>query len=235
MKCKNPYVITAALFSIVVFSSCVTTKKFDAYVSSQYNDQVPEINTKKKTSNISVSSPLVSNAATVSTTTANTKMLPLLVYWNINHRFVCALNPQIAVANFSKAVNTMGNKGLNETIKGGQLELTVEQAPAAFSMVDKTNVVWVIYAIHWTKVYIEPDRKDLVVSYKLHLADSTVKTGSITIKNKEQNQNLRFFQSWKSATSEYIATYDQDVTAMTKEFVNKLMEELKQKEGVAQQ
>src|SRR4051794_41041561 len=229
MKSNKPCLIITALLIIFTVTSCVTTKKMDAFVSSQYNDQVPEINIKKKTTNILVNSPLVSNAATVSTTTTNTKILPLLVYWNINHRFICTLNSQIAVANFSKAVNTMGNKGLNETIKGGQLELTVEQAPATFSIVDKTNVVWLLlYAVHWSKAYVEPEKKELVVSYKLHLADSTVKSGSIIVKNKEHDKNLQFFQSWKSATSEYITTYAEDVAAMTKEFLNKLMEELKQ-------
>jgi len=236
MKHNKPCLIIAALFSFFTVTGCLTTKKIDTFISSQYNDQVPQINTKKKTTNVLVKSPLVSNEATVSTTTSDTKMLPLLVYWNINHRFICTLNSQIAVANFSKAVNTMMNKGLNETIKGDQLELTVNQAPATFSMVDKTNIVWLLlYAVHWSKVYVEPDKKDLVVSYNLHLADSTVKSGSITIKNKEHDKNLRFFQSWKSATSEYITTYDQDVTAMTKEFVNKLMEELKQPAAVALQ
>jgi len=227
MKSKNSILIIGlALLFAVSLSSCLTTKKFDAYVSAQYNDQVPELNTKKKTGNISVSSALPSKSTAVSTTEPSTKVLPLIVYWNIDHRYVCSLNSQIAVANFSKAVNTMANRGLNEQLKGRQLELTVEQAPSTFAMIDKTNVVWVIYAVHWTKVYIEPDAKDLVVSYKLHQADSSVKTGSITVKNKQHNQNLRFFQSWKSATSEYLSAYDSDVNAMAKEFVNKLIEEM---------
>jgi hypothetical protein len=227
MKSKTPILIIGlALLFVVSFSSCLTTKKFDAYVSAQYNDQVPEINTKKKTNNISVNTPLSPGSTAISTTVPTTKVLPLIVYWNIDHRYVCSLNSQIAVANFSKAVNAAANRGLNEQLKGRRLELTVEQAPSTFSMIDKTNIVWVIYAVHWSKVYIQPDAKDLVVSYKIHQPDSTIKTGSITVKNKQHNQNLRFFQSWKSATSEYLSAYDSDVNAMAKEFVTKLVEEM---------
>ena len=68
--------------------------------------------------------------------------------------------------------------------------------------------------------------KDLVVGYKLYDTTGTVKTGSITITNTEKTKNLRFFQSWKSATSEYLSNYDIDVTAMSKAFVNKLVDAL---------
>jgi len=235
MKCNKPHVIIIALFSIVALSSCVTTKKFDAYVSSQYNDQVPQVTVKKKANNIQVTSPLVTGDAKVSNTVQNTKVLPLLVYWNIDHRFVCDLNKQIAVANFAKAITTASAKSLDNDINGRQLELTVEQAPATFSMIDKTNVIWVVYAISWSKVYIEPDAKDLIVSYKLKQGDTMVKTGSITVKNNLHKQGLRLFQSWRSATSEYLSSYDLEVTAMAKEFVNKLAEEIKQPSAIAQQ
>jgi hypothetical protein len=227
MTSKNPNLsIGLALLFVISFGSCLTTKKFDAYVSAQYNDQLPQVNTKKNSGNILVSSALSQGSTTISTTEPSTKVLPLIVYWNIDHRYVCSLNSQIAVVNFSKAVKAMANKGLNEHLKGRKLELTVDQAPSTFSMVDKTNVVWVIYAVHWSKVYIQPDAKDLVVSYKLHQPDSTIKTGSITVKSKQHTQNLRLFQSWKSATSEYLSAYESDVTAMTKEFVTKLLEDM---------
>ena len=73
---------------------------------------------------------------------------------------------------------------------------------------------------------MHPEAKDLVVSYSFHESDSTVKTGTITVKNKQHDEDLRLFQSWKSAVSEYIVSYDEEVADMTKEFVNKLVEEL---------
>jgi len=228
--------IPVIVISLIAFSSCVTTKKFDAYVSSQYNDQVPQVILKKKSNNIQVNSSLVTSDTKVSNTTQNTKVLPLVLYWNINHRFVCDLNKQIAVANFAKAITTASAKSLDNDITGRQLELTVEQAPATFSMIDKTNIIWLLlYAVNWSKVYIEPDAKDLIVSYKLQQGDTTLKAGRITVKNNLHNQGLRFFQSWKSAASEYIVAYDQEVTAMTKEFAVKLAEESDQSTATTMQ
>jgi hypothetical protein len=229
MKAVLPQIILVTLISFVAFSSCVTAKKFDAYVSAQYNDQVPPVIVKKKANNIQVKSPLVTNHAKVSNTTQNTKVLPLLLYWYFNHRFVCDLNNQIPVAGFAKAITAASAKSLDNDLTGRQLELTVEQAPASFSMIDKTNVIWLIlYAVDWSKVYIEPDTKDLIVSYRLLQGDATIKAGKIIIKNNLHNQGLRMFQSWKSAVSEYVVAYDREVAAMTKEFAAKLSDELAQ-------
>ena len=92
-------------------------------------------------------------------------------------------------------------------------------------LVEKTHVIWLIYPIHWDKIYVEPTIKDLVVSYKLYKKDGNLKTGSITIKNEEKNKGLRFFQSWKSAISEYIINYDRNIVDMSKQLVNKLLVE----------
>lgn len=235
MKPGLPQIILVALISFLAFSSCVTSKKFDAYVSTQYNDQVPPVTVKKKVNNIQVKSPLVTNDTKVSSTVQNTKVLPLLLYWYFNHRFVCDLNKQIPVAGFAKAITAASAKSLDNDLKGRQLELTVEQAPASFSMIDKTNIIWLIlYAVDWSKVYIEPDTKDLIVSYRLLQGDTTIKAGKITIKNNLHNQGLRMFQSWKSAVSEYVVAYDQEVAAMTKEFATKLSDELAQPTAAAQ-
>ncbi|MGN6533534.1 MAG: hypothetical protein ACTHK0_17465 [Ginsengibacter sp.] len=42
--------------------------------------------------------------------------------------------------------------------------------------------------------------------------------------SKENNKNLRFFQSWKSAVSEHLADYESSVTAMSNQFVDQLIE-----------
>ena len=215
-----------ALAMIVFFSSCLTSKKFDRYVASQYNDQLPQPDKRKKATNVSVTSAASSDLSTISSTQPHTKVLPLIVYWNIDYRHVCTLNSQIAVTNFSKSVNAMANKGLNEKLNGRKLELTVQQIPSTFALVDKTNIIWLIYAIHWDRVFIEPDTKDLVVAYKVLDTTGNAKTGTISIPGIQKSKNLRFFQSWKSATSEYLSRYDTDVTAMSKAFVNKLMDDL---------
>ncbi len=208
--------------SIVLFSSCLTSAKMDRFVAEQYDDQLPKQD-KKKNNDITVSSLTSSRVQDISLTTPHTKILPLVVDWVIDYRHTCTLNSQIATTNFSNAVNVMASKGLSQKLNGQKLELTVEQVPTTFALVEKTHVVLVV---HWDRIYMQPDAKDLVVSYKTSQNDKTLKTGKITVKNTETNKGLRFFQSWKSATSEYIADYNLNFSAMTRTFVNKLMEEL---------
>jgi hypothetical protein len=229
MKFSKNQKLTIVFFlfaSMIFLSSCLTSKKMDAFISDQYNNEIPKVNKRKQAADITFSSALPSATADISTTESHTKVLPLIVYWVIDDRHTCSLNSGIAAADFANEVNKLANKGLNQKLDGEKLELTVEQAPATFALVDKTHAIWLIYAIHWDKVYIEPQAKDLVVSYKLLKNDSTLKTGLITIKNTENNKNLRFFQSWKSAISEHLADYDTNVSAMTNQFVDQLMQQL---------
>lgn len=218
------------LFSICMFVSiissisCLTPKKMDIFVAEQYNNQIPAERKKKTDITVSSASPFASTK--ISITTPHTKVLPLIVYWSFDHRYICTLNSQIAVVNFSNNINVLANRGLNQKLNGQKLELTVEQIPATFALVEKMHVIWLIYPIHWNKTYIDPDSKDLIVSYKLYGNDTTMKEGRITVKNPEKNKGLRLFQSWKSATSEYLTNYDSDVLNMTKQFMNQLMEEL---------
>jgi len=215
-----------ASFFVVIFSSCLTSAKMDRYVSSQYNDQLPKRDKKMK-ADIVVNSTLHSDPDIISMTKQKTsKVVPLIVYWSMDWRHTCTLNPAIPVTAFANTINGLATKGLAQKLNGQRLELTVEQVPNAFAIVDKSHMIWLIYAISWDKIYVEPDFKDLVVSYKLTGADSVAKSGRITVKSNAENKGIRFFQSWKSATSEHLTDYNSNLTLMTRSFVNKLMEEL---------
>jgi hypothetical protein len=225
-KNQNTALVALLFLSLTFFSGCLTSSKMDRFVAEHYGGQLPKTDKKKK-AGLTVLSSVSSPTKDISTTVQKTsKVLPLIVYWQWDYRHTCTLNPAIGVDHFTTAVNSLYNKGLSQKLNGQLLELTVEQIPTAFALVDKSHMVWVIYAYSWDKIYMEPDGKDLVVSYKLTQADNTVKTGKITVKSTAHNQGLRFFQSWKSATSEYLTDYDTNLTAMTKTFVSQLMEAL---------
>lgn len=216
-------VLTRFLFCSLLLSSCLSSKKIDNFVAAQYNYQLPKI----KNRDIPVLPTTSALGTTISTTEPHTKVLPLVLYWVVDYRHTTNLNSQIAVANFANAVNTTASRSLNQKLNGQKLELTVEQAPSTFAFVDKTHFIWlIIYVVHWDKIYIEPEAKDLIVSYKLLRNETVVKTGRIAVKNPEHNKGLRFFQSWKSAINEYIATYNSDITVMAKQFVTSLSDEL---------
>lgn len=210
--------------SVTLLSGCLTSRKMDAFVAAHYNNQLPK---EKKKSDITILSKVASPSGAISTTVQKTsKVLPLIVYWQMDYRHTCTLNPAIAVNQFASTVNALSAKALGQKLNGQRLELSVEQIPTAFALVDKAHLIWLVYAISWDKIYMEPDGKDLVVSYKLLQSDNTEKTGTITVKSTARNQGLRYFQSWKSATSEHLADYSANITAMSKTFVSKLAEAL---------
>ena len=198
----------------------------DGFVAEQYGNQLPKQD-KRKPENLVITTSLQTDPEKISTTEKKNKMLPLLIYWQWDYRHTCTLNPAIALSAFTKNVNSLANKELVPKLNGRQLELTVEQVPSSFGIVDKGGAIWVLlYAIHWDKVYVEPDFKPLVVGYKLLQNGAEIKTGKITVESGEKNVGIRFFQSWKSATSEYLARYNADITTMSKTLVSKLAQEL---------
>lgn len=221
---KNLITLTTLLVAVLVLSGCLTSQKMNAFVMEQYNNKLPGPD-KKKNPAIAVTSaiPFTPEKSISVTTQKTSKVLPLILYWHYDYRHTCTLNPAIAVNSFTNTVYQQSTK-LNQKLNGQQLEITVEQVPNAFAIVDKAGIL--LFVIHWDKVFVQPDFKDLIVSYKILQNGSEKKSGKLTIKNSEQNQGIRFFQSWKSATSEYLAQYNANITSMTKTFVNNLLQEL---------
>ncbi|XVJ66982.1 MAG: hypothetical protein HEQ40_12730 [Lacibacter sp.] len=209
-----------------VFTGCISTQKIDAFIAEQYGNQLPRLN-KKNATNITVNSQLAKNSDAISVTTNKTSnFLPLIVYWHYDYRRISQLHPDIAVHQFTNALNNAAAKPLQQKLEGKKLELTVEQAPVSFAQTEKTNVIFVLYLISWSKFYMEPDFIDLVVSYQLTNADGSLKTGKIQVANPMRNQKIRLFQKWKSAYSEFITEYNLAITTMTKSFAAELMKQL---------
>lgn len=210
----------------IIFSSCLTSKKLDKFVAKQYNDEIPK-EEKRNSSDINVFTSLDVSSPIISTTdTRTSNMLPLLFYWQWDYKNTCTLNPAIAINEFKNIIFKQASKSLTQKLNGQKLEIKIEQVPNIFSFDDKAHLIWIIYAFGWDKISVQPDVKDLIVSYKILKDNQTVKEGKIIVNNTEKNKGLRFFQSWRSAVSEYVVQYNDDVTSMSKSFVNKLQQEL---------
>jgi|UPI00047CCFC0 hypothetical protein len=224
---KRTHPITLLTIALLL-SSCWTPKQVNRYVEKQYNKELPKQDRKKLPDITITSAAHPFDSSFVSKTEGKTSnMLPLIFYWQWNHINTCSLNPLIPFTNFTKTVHLQANRGLNQKLNGRKLELVVEQLPNAFGLNENTHVVWpVFYAFTWEKVSVKPEVKDLIVSYKVLQNNSVEKSGRISVKNTEKDKGLRFFQSWKSAISEYLVEYNNDVNSMSKSFVNQLIQEL---------
>lgn len=217
---QNTICLLILLLSLACFSSCISSQKMDAHVAQYYGNRLPKPN--KMKANIEVSSAYPSNNAISSTVKKTTNILPLVIIWKYDYRHTCTLNPAIAVSGFSNGINSMSAK-LAQKLNGRKLELTVEQVPNAFAIVDREMIV---LFVHWDRIYVEPDTKDMVISYKVLENDAAVKTGKIRVKSPEHNRDVRFAQSWRSSATEYLSGYQANITSMSKSFVTKLLEEL---------
>jgi hypothetical protein len=96
--------------------------------------------------------------------------------------------------------------------------------PGTFAIVDKGHIVLLL--IQWDKFYVEPDFKNIVVSYKLSQNGVETRLGKINIDILQKNKAMGFFQSWKGATREFLGRYNEYLMEMSRTIVNKLVAEL---------
>ena len=213
---------------IVFMPGCLGPKKINKWVSRHYDGAIPPVAGKTNES-ISITSSLSPADDRISNTEKKTShFLPLLFYWQWDYKNTCTLSPKIAINNFTATVGSYaGKKGLKQKLHGQRLQLSVDQVPNTFAIDDKGHMIWVIYAFGWDVLTVQPERTDLVVSYKLQQQDGTeVKKGIITIPDNDKGIVLKMFQSLKKKTGQYLDQYDTQVTAMSKAVVDKLLTEL---------
>ena len=214
--------VVALFILLSSLTSCHIAQKMDAYVAGQFNNKVPKPD-KRTDTTILVKSSIPSDPNELSHTVKTNKNLFLLVYWKYDYRHTCTLNPAIGINYLRKGIYQQSNK-LKQKLNGQQLELTIDQIPGSFAIVDKGHVVLLI--IQWDKFYVEPDFKNIVVSYKLSQNGVETRSGKINIDSIQKNKPMGFFQSWKGATSEFLGRYNTYLTEMSRTIVNKLIDEL---------
>jgi hypothetical protein len=134
------------------------------------------------------------------------------------------MNPRLPVNNFTTTVTTYSGRGLKQKLNGNHLELTIEQMPNVMILGDEG---WAILLFGVESLTVGPEIRDMVVSYRLvNTNNEEVKKGTITIRDNNQKLSLSMFQSMKKLTWRYLETYDANITAMSKRFVDQLASEL---------
>ena len=222
MTKQNISFLVALFILLSSLTSCHIAQKMDAHVASQFNNKVPKPD-KRTDSTIVVNSPIPSDPNELSHTVRTSKHLFLLLYWKYDYRHTCSLNPAIGVNYLRKGIYQQSGR-LKQKLNGQQLELTIEQVPASFAIVDKGVVLLLLLQLD--KYYVEADPKDIIVSYKVLRNGEATKTGKITIDNIQRNKPMGIFQSWKGATNQFLERYNADLTEMSRAIVNRLLAEL---------
>jgi len=107
------------------------------------------------------------------------KLIPALIYWRSERSIISSLNPYIPVVNINSSIIQYANtKKLREKLNGQKIELTISKIPTDFNFIMRYQLIYfVLYYVHWEKVFITPQKQDLVISYRILKENTEVKKG----------------------------------------------------------
>lgn len=222
---------TALLATVVLVSatSCLSSRKMDKWIDKHYNTTAAT--PAKKSDFISIKSePAAASLRLSNTVRGKKKLIPALVYWHWDYSTVSTLNASIFTNQLSAAMVPYANsKGLRQKLAGQKLELSVVKAPAQFELTEKGHLIYILfYYIGWEHIYIEPQKQDLIVAYRILKNGVEVKKGELEIPNRDQSISLKMFQSPKKMTWRYLDQYNTNVKNMGKELIERLLTEVPQ-------
>lgn len=197
------------------------------YIARQYGESV--IPVKMKSSYISLNSSLINSDDKPSITVKySKKLVPLLFYWRSVTVLTSTLNAKIPVGTFASAFSTYANgKGLKHKLNGNKLEISIDKIPQSFTLNDDyTLIIPIVAKISVERIWFSPEKNDLVLSYKITGDSTGEKSGTIMVADANKIQRLKFLQSKKNATIEYLNQYDDNIKAMAKNAVEQIISEL---------
>ena len=67
---------------------------------------------------------------------------------------------------------------------------------------------------------------EMIVSYRILNDSGEVKKGIISIPGFDDKKPLGMFKNWKTATSEYLTQFDENISTMSKIIIDKLVAEI---------
>ena len=219
-----------ALFSIgyaILLSSCLTPRKIDKWIDQKYRGSVS--NNPRKSDYITIETKTASNSDIISQTQKRKmKLLPLLFYWKWEYGTTSTLNASIPKGYLNSAVLPYSNtKKLREKLNGQRLQLTIENIPATFSVVDKGGLVFfIVFYVTWDDIFVDPEKQEMRVSYKLFKDNTETKQGTITIADRNKPLHVKVFHSVKRTFWSYLDQYNYNIQQMSKELIDKLITEL---------
>lgn len=224
--CTNSAIVV--LLSIVLLPACITSNTVNGWVDKKYGDALTAP-TRPNTDYITISTTLETADARNSTTEHKVgNVLPLIVYWQWKITNTCTLNPKLPFNNFTNTViSYAGIQGVHGKLNGRRIELVVNQIPNVFALDDKGHLI-IIGLAHfgWDVISVIPATTDMVVSYKIMQENTEVKRGVITIPDLDKPIRLKMFNSVKRKTLKYMDQYNDNITAMSKNVVDRLIKEL---------
>lgn len=217
-----------ALLITILLPACIGPQRVNNWIDKKYKHALTAP-TKNSTDYITVSTSLVTGDPKNSSTAYAMKIeLPLILYWQWSVTNTCTLNPQLPFNNFANtAIANAAVKGLANKLNGRRVELVLTKIPNVFTLDDKGHLVFLgIGYFGWDVISVIPANNNLVVSYKIMQESTELKQGVISIPDLNKPITLKLFNSPKRKIWQYIDRYNENITAMSKEVIDRLINEL---------
>ena len=219
---------TLMIFSctLFLFVGCMTPKKIDRWAGQHYTTAITP--PRKSDYIVIKDASFVQGDAPSVTEKKKGKMLPLLFYWKWKLGTHTELQQNVPRTVFAAAVIPYANsKRLKQKLDGQRIELTIEEVPSTFSIMDEGWLVFLIFgSIHNEVMYIDPDVKNMEVSYRVMKDNTEVRAGRVSVADLNKPVDFRMFKSAKKTFFEYLDKYNSNIQTMAKETVDKIIADL---------
>lgn len=215
------------LFTLVFFfSSCLTAKRMDRWIDKHYNGRIIEKGKGSDYISIKVRDSLGDQISTTQKT--QSKMLPLLFYWQWHYAMASKITARAPFYNFTSSfVNYANSQGLKSKLNGRSVELTLTNNPANFSMHEKGYTIYfVFFYISNDMLYISPENQTFSVSYRILDGGQAVKQGVLSVPNLNKEVSLKLLQSTKKMVWKHLDKSDENMQQMSRQLVDELMRQL---------
>lgn len=216
--------------SVLAFSliGCTNTRKFTGFVnekcagnrslsSYEYNSDFLQV----KTDDIDKQDSLCV------TTRQKAVFVPAILYWHWNNTVKCVMDPKYYAAKAAYYLKTEAEtSGLRDKLNGGKVNVSIKEVPNTFLYMNKGNVLIVLfYYLMILKEGIVPIQQDLVLEYEIVRSETVSGKRTVVIPNRNMfipnSMNSR-----RKLTSVYLDEADNNLRAMSKDAVLKIMTQL---------
>lgn len=207
----------------IFFAGCYSTAKVNRWIDRGYKD---DITNKPRPANYLTIKTKEQWAEDVLSKSEKrkTQILPLLLYWKWKFGTLSTLNPSVPAGYLNSAVIPYANtKRLRDKLNDGQLELTIEEMPLSFSIMDKGTFV---VLVGWEFIYMDPQKQDMLVSYRIVKEGAETKKGVISVTDKNKPLYVKVFGNPRKTFWKYLEQYNLNIQSMGKEMIDKLIAEL---------
>jgi hypothetical protein len=166
---KTNFVIILIGVSLMLsLSSCFTAERMNKFIAKKYTPE-DTIAPKQRNPAITVSSGLPALGTGYSTGVKSSgHLVPLIFFWHLEEKITTTLNPGFAFKSFVSTVNTYSGKGLKQKLGNHHIVLSLDNIPSVFDYDDKENMIWLLYAIEWEYISIQPHKEFMKVSFTLY-------------------------------------------------------------------